>query len=93
MKKFIFGIVLLFGIFWFSACENEGKEMPPPEQNDEMFVIVSMQEINTSAGKTNVYVVYDKNTKVQYVIVFKYQGGTSVIVMVDENGKPLLYGE
>ena len=37
--------------------------------------------------------MYDKETKVEYFIFNYYKAGGGITVLVDKDGKPLLYGE
>lgn len=39
------------------------------------------------------YVVYDKETKVEYVVSDRYYNSGTFTLLVNADGKPLLYGE
>ena len=52
---------------------------------NERFVVIQQE----SRGK----VMYDKETKVEYFMFGGYKDGGGITVLVDKNGKPLIYGE
>ena len=49
-------------------------------------------QIYNQYSKDSFRIYYDKETKVMYLITDIYKGG-GITVLVDKDGKPLLYGE
>lgn len=84
MKKIILSIILVLSILFLNSCSNTKVKKEPTTENS-MFVIVE---------QTNTWkVVYHKETKVMYVVSSgTYNSGTFTL-LVDEEGKPLLWEE
>lgn len=49
-------------------------------------------QIYNQHSKDNFRIYYDKKTKVMYLVSDIYKGG-GITVLVDKDGKPLIYGE
>lgn len=80
MKKFV---ILLFAAILFTSCDLSTVEKQPRLNESSMFVLIE----NTGAWK----VVYHNETKVMYAISSgPYNQGTFTL-LVDKDGKPLLY--
>lgn len=78
IKKLI-GIItiILMCLVILTGCTSESNA-----KDQERFVKISMG---------NVYIYYDTQTKVQYAMMNNGHGGTSLTLLVDAEGKPLLY--
>ena len=80
MKKFV---ILLFAAILFTSCDLSTVEKQPRLNESSMFVLIE----NTGTWK----VVYHNETKVMYAISSgPYNQGTFTL-LVDKDGKPLLY--
>lgn len=98
MKKLfilILSIITIIMCVCLSGCEEYDNapidKIPQQSETNSTFCLVSIDTIDDSKS---IYVVYDKTTKVMYMIAkgSSMNGySVSVVVMVDENGKPLLY--
>lgn len=90
MKKFIIFVILLI-VMCLSACDYEKvdnvfQKVEQKDNNVSMFVII--EENDWFA------VVYHRETKVIYSVSKGINGGRGVFtVLVDENGKPILWKE
>lgn len=76
----IIGIVLIGWLLKDVTISNNYAE-------NERFI-----QIYNQYSKDDFRIYYDKETKVMYLISDIYKGG-GIIVLVDKDGKPLLYGE
>ena len=85
MKKLIV-LILIILCCLFTGC-YDSKPYDAIMSGDR-FVITSER----TTGNTVYVEMYDKNTKVMYVYIKLSQSG-SFCPLIDENGKPLLYGE
>ena len=83
MKK-ILAILILCLISVFSLVGCGGSYNEPPTES-EMFI-----EIRIDTGAILSYIYVHKETKVMYLFV-KNGSGAGLVVMLDENGKPLLW--
>lgn len=83
MKK-IFAIVVLVIMTMCSSCVSDVTKAVP-QNNISMFIEV---EKNLDYN-----VVYHKNTKVMYVVSDGVYNRGNFTMLVDRNGKPLLYEE
>lgn len=83
MKKFLFVFLLLISVTLTSCLSSK---MGNARYYFERFEFL---EPTINANGYDCDIVYDKETKVMYVVS---RTGTFT-VMVDENGKPLLYNE
>ena len=80
MKKFV---ILLFAAILFTSCDLSTVEKQPHLNEASMFVLIE----EASMWK----VVYHKETKVMYTVSYgAYNQGTFTL-LVDKDGKPLLY--
>lgn len=83
----IIAIVLIFSCMLLTSCDKNANNQ---DDKLERFYVIPMYGVdskdNTSTYPLKIYV--DKETKVQY-IYNRYQGG--MCVLVDAEGKPLLY--
>ena len=80
MKKFV---ILLFASILFASCNLSKVEKEPQLNEASMFVLIE----ESSIWK----VVYHKETKVMYAVSWgSYNMGTFTL-LVDKDGKPLLY--
>lgn len=79
IKIIILSLILLGIVFILSGCEvNATKE-------EQRFIRIA------SGDSYGIAVYYDKETKVEYAIKNNGHGGTSLTLLVDQEGKPLLY--
>lgn len=81
MKKLKLILVIVFVLiipFGLVGCKNNVKEI----KEDRFIVVEKYNNTNTF------YILVDKETKVCYLQSIYYEGLT---VLVDENGKPILY--
>ena len=87
MKKIITILIICLAIVFCSSCQdsvNVGK-FEKAISNESMFVVVQ---------KTGIWaVVYHKETKVMYVVSIGTYNSGNFTLLVDENGKPLLWQE
>jgi hypothetical protein len=82
MKKIIISFLLVISV---CIAGYVFKDVSVTEvQADTKYRFITVEKWKNSA------IVYDKETKVMYLVVNIYNGG-GVTVLVDENGKPLLY--
>ena len=84
MKKILFVTLTLITVCCMTACS--GIEVKEEEKQEESrFVRIE---------KNGYFItVYDKNTKVQYAVSDGYYNMGTVTVLVDAEGKPLLYND
>lgn len=84
MKRILFAVLTLITVCFMTACS--GIEVKKEEkQDDSRFVRIE---------KNGYFItVYDKNTKVQYAVSDGYYNMGTVTVLVDAEGKPLLYND
>lgn len=82
MKRFkivLLGITILTGLILLSGCRTDIND------NSEDYRFIKIYE------KGSVKIFYDKETKVEYAVRDNGHGGTSMTLLVDAEGKPLLY--
>lgn len=79
MKKVIFSLILVVMLAMLTGCADSVAE------TEKRFVEISNE------GAYGVSVYYDKQTKVEYAMRNNDRGGTSLSLLVDAEGKPLLY--
>lgn len=84
MKKIIISLLIIIGIV-LTGWLLKDVTISNNYAENERFVIIQ-QEYN---GK----VMYDKETKVKYFMYGGYKVGGGITVLVDKDGKPLLFGE
>lgn len=85
MKKFLLVIILCLSLFVCFACSTNEVESRQDKNKSSMFVIIEKTR--------NYYIVYHKETKVIYAVSYgSYNCGTFTL-LVDSDGKPLLYKE
>ena len=82
MKKIIISLLIIIGIV-LTGWLLKDVTISNNYAENERFVIIQ-QERN---GK----VMYDKETKVEYFMFDYYKAGGGITVLVDKDGKPLLY--
>lgn len=81
MKKFV---ILLFAAMMLASCTfNTVAEVENRSNEESMFVMLE----NTGGW----YVVYHKDTKVMYAVSHGEHNTGVFTLMVDKEGKPLLY--
>ena len=84
MKKIIISLLIIIGIvltgWWLKdvTISNNYAE-------NERFVIIQQ--------RYDEKVMYDKETKVEYFMFGGFRDGGGITVLVDKDGKPLIYGE
>lgn len=94
MKKIVTVIIalsILISALFFGACY--GKEATPQNRKQSSFVEVSYEDCGYGSSIT---VVYHKDTKVMYAIITHKNGssgGVTMTILVDAEGKPLLWEE
>lgn len=79
MKKIIISLILTVMLAMLTGCADSVAE------TEKRFVKISNE------GAFGVSVYYDKQTKVEYAMKNNGNGGTSLSLLVDAEGKPLLY--
>ena len=82
MKKIIISLLIIIGIV-LTGWLLKDITISNNYAENERFVIIQQE----SYGK----VMYDKETKVEYFMFGGYKIGGGITVLVDKNGKPLLY--
>lgn len=83
-KKILFLLLLLITpALIFAGCAKKSK-ISDVSNKEQMFVIVNSFWLD---GNVVCYVIVDKETKVMYLVGYN----SSITVMLDESGKPLLY--
>ena len=84
MKKIIISLLIIIGIVLTGLLLKDVTISNNYAEN-ERFVIIQ----EDSNGK----VMYDKETKVEYFMFNYYKAGGGITVLIDKDGKPLIYGE
>lgn len=79
LVKLLLGIFLIVLMISLSGCEGTSAA-------EESRMVL----IDGSAWEYSIY--YDKETKVEYIVKENGHGGTEFTLLVDADGKPLLYG-
>lgn len=79
MKKVILSLILTVMLIVLTGCTDSVAE------EEKRFIKISDE------GTYGIRVYYDKQTKVEYAMKNNSNGGTSLILLVDAEGKPLLY--
>lgn len=85
MKKMIVSLLIVIGII-FVGWILKDVTIQDINAADNRFVMVHKE--TSSGSQCKVY--YDNKTKVMYLVVDVYHGG-GIAVLVDKDGKPLLY--
>lgn len=83
IKKIVISIIVIFLLMFMAYIFKDLIAIKTTASNERFVEAGQWQMINGY----NIYVLYDSKTKVQYV--FSGKGGFSVLV--DQEGKPLLY--
>lgn len=86
MKKIIISLLIIIGIVLIGWLLKDVTISNNYAEN-ERFI-----QIYNQSSKDSFRIYYDKETKVMYLISDIYEGG-GITVLVDKDGKPLLYGE
>ena len=86
MKKIIISLLITIGIVLIGWLLKDVTISNNYAEN-ERFI-----QIYNQYSKDGFRIYYDKETKVMYLISDIYKGG-GVTILVDKDGKPLLYGE
>lgn len=97
IKKLLIGVLVSSLIFSFIGCgdktiNDKGEEVYSFGQ----FIEIKSYEFTTGYSKYIQHFVYDKDTKIIYILYEKSYGvATSLYYVLDENGKPeiAIYGE
>ena len=87
MKKIIISLLLIIGIVLIGWLLKDVTISNNYAENERF-----IQIYNQSSTHDGFRIFYDKETKVMYLISDIYKGG-GITVLVDKDGKPLLYGE
>lgn len=77
IKLAILIIVIISSLFILTGCTNS-----VTETEDRFIEIYNQPDIK---------IVYDKETKVEYLIILDYKFGGGITPLIDAEGKPLLY--
>ena len=85
MKKMIVSILIVLGVI-FVGWMLKDVTIQDVNAADNRFIMVHKE--NASGNLCKVY--YDNETKVMYLAINVYNGG-GITVLVDKDGKPLLY--
>ena len=89
MKKIIISLLIIIGIVLTGWLLKDVTISNNYAENGR-FIQIYNQSSNISNDGFRIY--YDKKTKVMYLVSDIYKGG-GITVLVDRDGKPLLYGE
>lgn len=84
MEKIITSLLIIIGIV-LTGWLLKDVTISNNYAENERFVIIQQER--------NRKVMYDKKTKVEYFMFNDYKCGGGITVLVDKDGKPLLYGE
>nr|DAI07364.1 MAG TPA: Protein of unknown function (DUF3139) [Bacteriophage sp.] len=84
MKKIIISLLIIIGIV-LTGWLLKDVTISNNYAENERFVIIQKER--------NGKVMYDKETKVEYFMFNDYKCGGGITVLVDKDGKPLIYGE
>ena len=87
MKKIIISLLIIIGIVLTGWLLKDVTISNNYAENGRFIQIYNQSSMNDSFR-----IYYDKETKVMYLISDIYKGG-GITVLVDKDGKPLLYGE
>lgn len=87
MKKIITILIICLAIVFCSSCQDFAtvEKVEKETLNESMFIVIE--------DAYNWRVVYHKETKVMYVISYGKFNYGNFTLLVDENGKPLLWQE
>lgn len=83
MKKIIISLLIMIGII-LTGWLLKDVTISNNYAENERFIQIYNQD--------NFRIYYDKKTKVMYLVSDIYKGG-GITVLVDKDGKPLIYGE
>jgi hypothetical protein len=95
MKKKILALLLSLSILSLTGCVNENvsdTNKLHSRTSDATYRIDSEDERFMKIDSINGWIYVDKQTKVQYLFV-KRQNAGGLTILVDEDGKPLLWQE
>ena len=87
MKKIIISLLIIIGIV-LTGWLLKDVTISNNYAENERFI----QIYNQSSIRDEFRIYYDKKTKVMYLITSIYKGG-GITVLVDKDGKPLIYRE
>ena len=86
MKKILISLIVIIGIV-LTGWLLKDVTISNNYAENERFI-----QIYNQYSKDGFRIYYDKETKVMYLISDIYKGG-GITVLVDKDGKPLIYGE
>ena len=86
MEKIITSLLIIIGIV-LTGWLLKDVTISNNYAENERFI-----QIYNQSSKDGFRIYYDKETKVMYLISAIYEGG-GITVLVDKDGKPLIYGE
>ena len=86
MKKIIISLLIIIGIV-LTGWLLKDVTIQNVNATDDRFI-----RIYSQYSKDTFRIYYDKETKVMYLVSNIYKGG-GITVLVNADGKPLLYGE
>ncbi len=84
MKKIIISLLIIIGIV-LTGWLLKDVTISNNYAENERFVIIQQ--------RYDEKVMYDKETKVEYFMFGGFRDGGGITVLVDKDGKPLIYGE
>lgn len=87
MKKIIISLLIIIGIVLTGWLLKDVTISNNYAENERFIQIYNQSSMNDGFR-----IYYDKETKVMYLISDIYKGG-GITVLVDKDGKPLIYGE
>lgn len=87
MEKIIISLLIIIGIVLTGWLLKDVTISNNYAENERFIQIYNQSSMNYGFR-----IYYDKETKVMYLISDIYKGG-GITVLVDKDGKPLLYGE
>lgn len=91
MKKKILAVLLSLSILSLTGCTSETNKLRT-RTSDATYSVDSEDERFMKIDSINGWIYVDKETKVQYLFV-KRQNAGGLTILVDEDGKPLLWQE
>ena len=87
MKKIVISLLIMAGIILTGWLLKDVTISNNYAENERFIQIYNQSSMNDGFR-----IYYDKETKVMYLISDIYKGG-GITVLVDKDGKPLIYGE
>lgn len=99
MKKLcsiVLSIVLLIAIsIGFAGCGTDDGEVDFEQSTESSMVVIEKRLMPSGSGEGNTryYICYDKETKVMYLVITKYEAGVAISPLLNPDGSPRIYKE